>query len=124
MINIYFAELEQLLLSFPYIQSYTIKKKIYNSKQGYIQGSIVFENGSRLDFIEVKQVDKQSKIKYRYHYMNASQHMVFRYDNAPHHPNLSTFPNHKHVYTGEKECIEPSLEDVLMEIAQLDRKKI
>lgn len=123
MIDAYFTQLEQILLTFPNIRSYTLKKKVYNIKQGYIYGSIIFESGCRLDFVEVKQTDKQAKIKYRYHYMDANQTLVFRYDNAPHHPNLSTFPHHKHLHTGEQDSEEPTLEDVLLEIAQRERKK-
>jgi hypothetical protein len=123
MIDAYFTQLEQMLLTFPNIRSYTLKKKVYNIKQGYIQGSIMFESGCRLDFVEVKQTDRQAKIKYRYHYMAPNQQLVFRYDNAPHHPNLSTFPHHKHLQTGEQESEEPTLEDVLLEIAQRERKK-
>lgn len=123
MIEIYFTKLEQILQAFPNIQSYTLQKKIYNSKHGYIHGAVMFEIASRLDFVEVKQADKQAKIKYRYHYMDANQALIFRYDNAPHHPNLSTFPHHKHLQTGEQDSEEPTLEDVLLEIAQRERQQ-
>jgi len=46
-----------------------------------------------------------------------------QYDNAPHHPNLKTFPHHKHLHTGEPGSEESTLEDVLLEIAQGERKK-
>ena len=49
MIESYFAKVEQALQAFPSIRSYTLKKKVYNSKQGYIGGSIIFENRRRLD---------------------------------------------------------------------------
>lgn len=45
MIGTYFTQLEQLLQQFPTIQSYTLTKKVYNIKQGFINGSILFENG-------------------------------------------------------------------------------
>ncbi len=80
MIDAYFTQLEQMLQTFPNIRSYTLKKKVYNIKQGYIHGSIMFESGCRLDFVEVKQTDRQAKIKYRYHYMDTNQQLVFRYD--------------------------------------------
>lgn len=121
MIDAYFTQLEQILHAFSNICSYTLKKKRYNSKQGYINGSIIFESGSRLDFVEVKQTDSHTKIKYRYQYMDSHQDMVFRYDNAPHHSHLSNFPHHKHLETGERESEEPNLEDVLFEIAQRER---
>jgi len=85
MIEYYFSELEQKLQLFKNIKTYKLTKKIYNSKQGHITGRITFENNHRLDFAEVKNTDKHSKVKYRYHYMDRNQNQLFRYDNAPHH---------------------------------------
>jgi hypothetical protein len=44
--------------------------------------------------------------------------MIFRYDNAPHYPNINTFPNHKHTLTEVKESTMPSVEDLMNEINQ------
>jgi len=121
MIEGYFAQLEQILQEFPNICSLTVRKKIYNVKQGYISGSIIFENGYRLDFVEVKDIDIKSKIKYRYHYMDNHHAMIFRYDNAPHHQDIPNFPYHKHEHNQIKASSEPILFDVLLEIAQWER---
>ncbi|MEW5766252.1 MAG: DUF6516 family protein [bacterium] len=83
----------------------------------------MFEQGTQLDFMEVKNTDVSAKIKYRYHYMTSQQALIFRYDNAPHHRQLKTFPHHKHLPQGEQESDEPTLEAVLFEIAQHERKK-
>ncbi len=40
------------------------------------------------------------KRKYAYHYQDENRHLIFRYDNAPHWPNISTFPYHKHTPSG------------------------
>jgi hypothetical protein len=85
MIEAYFLQIETILQSFPNIRFVSLTKKIYNTNQGYISVSIIFENNHRLDFIEVKNTDVKAKIKYRYHYMDEHQVMIFRYDNAPHH---------------------------------------
>jgi hypothetical protein len=53
--------------------------------------------------------------------MNQNQEMVFRYDNAPHHIEVATFPHHKHEAEMIKSSIEPTLYDVLIEIAQIQR---
>jgi hypothetical protein len=121
MIEAYFAQLESILRDFPNIQSYSLTKKIYNLKQGYMSGAIVFENGCRLDFVEVKDTELAGKIKYRYQYMDAKQELVFRYDNAPHHKDGEAFPHHKHTLTEVQGSREPSLHDILLEIAQLER---
>ncbi len=122
MIESYFAKVEQVLQAFPSIRSYTLKKKVYNSKQGYIGGSIIFENRRRLDFVQVKDLETTGKIKYRYQYMDENQAMIFRYDNAPHHKEAQTFPHHKHTLSGIEESVEPTLHDILLEIARLERK--
>jgi len=85
MIEAYFFQIETVLNEFPTIRSYTLKKKVYNIKQGFISGSVVFENGYLLDFAEVKDAERPAKLKYRYQYMNEHNEVVFRYDNAPHH---------------------------------------
>jgi Family of unknown function (DUF6516) len=35
------------------------------------------------------------------------QRSVVRYDNAPHHPDLETFPDHRHVGPGERPVAHP-----------------
>ncbi len=120
MIGVYFNQLEQILQQFPSIQSYTLTKKIYNSKQGFMKGSIAFNNSYKLDFVEVKNTEKSAKIKYRYQYMDSRQALVFRYDNAPHYPHMKTFPHHKHLPEGEEESSEPTLEMVLLEVMQYE----
>ena len=35
--------------------------------------------------------------KYGIHLRDGGNRTVFRYDNTPHHPDLETFPDHKHV---------------------------
>jgi hypothetical protein len=56
-------------------------------------------------------------LRYSYQYVKGT-HSVFRYDNSRHHPEISTFPHHKHV--GSNGDIEPSqrpsLADVFREI--------
>jgi len=42
--------------------------------------------------------------------------MIFRYDNAPHHPEVQSFPNHKHTPVEIKESEMPNIRDILSEI--------
>lgn len=44
---------------------------------------------------------------------------VFRYDNAPHHPQIVTFPHHKHIGPSDRlaPSDQPSLGQILTEIA-------
>lgn len=116
MIAAYFAKLEQTLQSFPNILRSTLTKKQYNARQGYISGSIQFDNGCRLEFMELKDTGRTEKVKYRYHYMDRHNACLFRYDNAPHHAEVTTFPHHKHKGEIVETSLEPTLSDVLLEI--------
>lgn len=46
---------------------------------------------------------------------------IFRYDNAPHHPEISTHPHHKHSGSGDtlSATQEPTLSQILSEIEKL-----
>jgi hypothetical protein len=44
--------------------------------------------------------------KYSFHWQNAEGNCIIRWDNAPHHQAVSTFPYHKHI--GKNEIIEES----------------
>jgi hypothetical protein len=44
---------------------------------------------------------------------------VLRYDNAEHHQHVKTFPHHKHVGRKVVATLEPTLKQVLEEIAAL-----
>ncbi len=121
MIESYFEETEKTVQRFPNICSYTVHKKKYSASQGFIAGSIIFDDGSRLDFAEVKDIGIKEKTKYRYQYMDRENNLLFRYDNAPHHQNIITFPHHKHISGDVREHFEPTLDDVLLEIFQRER---
>lgn len=47
---------------------------------------------------EVEEYLRQTvnKIRYKYHYQDAENRLIFRYDDVPHHPDVKTFPHHKH----------------------------
>ncbi len=101
MINQYFSEFGNIVDRFEFIIASDIHKRKVNDFLGIIEGTLHFENGI-LDILEViRYVDNRLiNIKYKYHYRNINNEMIFRYDNAPHHQNVDTFPDHKH--TGEK----------------------
>lgn len=70
MIEAYFESVEKTIRAFSHVWSYTLSKKVYNVKQGFIRGVILLDDDARLEFAEVKDVDVSEKIKYRYQYMD------------------------------------------------------
>jgi len=67
---------------------------------GFLKGRIVFLDGSTLDFSEQLPVERA---KFRFHYMDAENNLIARWDSAPHHRELSTFPFHVHTPQGVEE---------------------
>ena len=69
--------------------------------------------------MELKDTEKAAKIKYNYYFMDSDNNLIFRYDNAEYHPNILSFPHHKHLSKTIIEAIEPELINVLIEIYKL-----
>lgn len=59
---------------------------------------LYFWDGSRLTIEEAVSTEHgyPEILRYSYTYIKGDAH-IFRYDNAPHHPDISTFPHHKYV---------------------------
>jgi len=123
MIEDYFLQVEEILREFPSIRSRVLTQKVYNHFQGYISGKIVFENGHSLEFAEVVDTEQTTKVKYRYQYMDEKQLLIFRYDNAPHHKEVKSFPHHRHTPNKVTDSNEPGLNNILLEIARSQRRK-
>ncbi|MGB0387796.1 MAG: toxin-antitoxin system TumE family protein [Ardenticatenaceae bacterium] len=82
---------------------------------GLIRCRLFFWDGSYLSLYEVVSTEQgyPEKIYYAYTYIRSGQR-VFRYDNAPHHPQIHTFPHHKHV--GPADTLMPSEEPTLAQV--------
>lgn len=113
----YLARIEATLYSRQDITVRDLRVEPVSTAVAYIEDRLIFYDGS---FLEVEEVlclsDRRiDKVRYRYHYQKGDR-LIFRYDNAPHHPELPTFPHHKHVGDRVEPCQEPDLQDVLREI--------
>jgi hypothetical protein len=117
MVKKYFERIEKIISGFmDIINKQIIQKKFYNEQQGIIKGEIEFVDESELSFMEFIDTGTNKKIKYKYHYMDSDNNLIFRYDNAMHHPEIKSFPHHKHVEDNIEESAEPEMIDVLSEI--------
>jgi hypothetical protein len=96
----------------------TIQFETRPGNQGYLQGRVVFVDGSHLFFREYLDIIEPGvdKLMYSYHYQEEENQLIFRYDNARHKPTLP-FRSHKHIFPNEiVAAIPPTLDDVLAEI--------
>ncbi len=119
MISKYFKKVETTLEDYNHIiEDYILNKQSFTQEKGAVDAEVFFNDNSQLDFNEVVNTNQENKTKYSYHYMNENKEMIFRYDNVRHHPEIKTFPHHKHTETGIIESEEPTLATVLNEIEQ------
>jgi len=86
---------------------------------GLLRCRVVFWDNSYLDIYEVvsTELGYPVRLSYAYTYLREGQR-VFRYDNAPHHPEIVTHPHHKHVGPQDRlaPADQPSLSQVLAEV--------
>jgi len=86
---------------------------------GLIHCRVFFWDASYLSIYEVvsTELGYPVRVHYAYTYLREGQR-VFRYDNAPHHPEIVTHPHHKHVGAADRlaPADQPSLSQVLAEI--------
>lgn len=65
---------------------------------GYIRYRLTLINDDLLALAERVEVQGGEIIvtKYRHHWQNQAGQLIKRWDNAPHHPHLASFPHHLH----------------------------
>ncbi|RME48832.1 MAG: hypothetical protein D6791_02375 [Chloroflexi bacterium] len=114
----YLTRLEDTLRSRHDITLETVRLTL-TSIGAIFEADVRFHDDSRLIIAEeVEQVGRRDirRVMYKYQYQHANGTLIFRYDNAPHYPHLSTFPSHKHIADSVVEAEPPDLSDVLREI--------
>lgn len=84
-----------------FIESYELLEYVEEESVQFIRLKAVLRDGSSLHIREFLSPDKS---KYSYHWQDADGKLILRWDNAPHHRHISTFPYHFH----DGDSIEPS----------------
>ena len=121
LISEYFQQIESQIADCIYIIETSLVKDKRSLHIGIIEGELFFIDESRLHFIEFVNVKETIEVyKYSYHYQNRNGNLIFRYDMAPHHREIETFPHHKHIHSNKvMETYAPGLVQVLDEIDDL-----
>jgi len=110
-------EILRLLDHANWVESYEVQE--YRQWEGgiYYRLKISLENRTVLF---VREYVDEIERAYSFHWLDYNNELIMRWDNAPHHRDLETFPHHKHTIDGVFENLEIDLSDVLEEI----RKRI
>ena len=121
----YVNSVVRFLKLYPMIKDVAVERSIVTRNSGYIKATVTFVNDSQLRVREFIN-GRLRKIDYAYHYQGSDGKLVFRYDNAPHHADVTTFPHHKHVSNKPKpeSTEEKTVIDVVAEIVKTIRKEL
>jgi len=101
--------------------SFGLALQYRSPRVAHISGYVVFRKGWILEFDEIiiQERIQIKKLKYRYHVMDKSKILIFRYDNVPHFPKIKTYPYHKHTKDKVIESQAPGLLEVIDEVESL-----
>lgn len=111
-----YVEQSMLNLQDAYIERYV--EEILTPTRVTLRIPIRFTRGYLLEINEAIIVEKESLtwLDYRYHCQDYQNHLIFRYDNTPHFPNLPSFPHHKHLPDEVMVSKRPDIQQVLQEV--------
>ncbi len=107
MINKYLNDLDALISASPAIIDVDIIRRDIRDtgleKIALYRYRIKLKDGSTIEITErlLEEGKKLDTTKYRYHWQTQSGKLIKRWDNAPHHPEIDTFPNHLHIGTDD-----------------------
>ena len=112
MIQKYFEKVRKLIVRLKWLIEREAVEIEYDEDAdvGMIGGSLQFKDGSALHF---KEMFFASRREYRFHFMDRHHRLICRWDSAPHHRELKTFPHHMHTSTGVAESREVTLIEIL-----------
>jgi hypothetical protein len=104
----YLNETARLFLLSPIVRSCHVREREERLQEGFIRVRAVLSNGDILEAFEfvVAFAHVVQTRTYRIHWQSADGQLKRRWDNAPHYPEISTFPHHVHI--GPSERPEPS----------------
>ncbi len=113
----YFDHVDPLLEAYPNIYAESYNATILSGERANLKLRLRLYFKYLLSISEALVVvdDQITAIDYRYHFQDGQNNLIFRYDNTPHFPNLSSFPHHKHLASQVISCNQPSLETVIQD---------
>jgi len=94
----YFDELVGTIRASEWVTLEDLFFRQIDEREAYIKGVLYLHGGYELHVAEYVCVRNQGieREKHRYQLLDADDHFMARWDNAPHHQDISTFPHHRH----------------------------
>jgi hypothetical protein len=120
----HFERIEQELCSSSIVQQYHTLQQEIAQHSGHTRMHAKLVDGGLCEIFEYVTVKPDGALavkKYRYHWQDASNNVIRRWDNAAHHPHLPHAPHHVHLPDGSVEGIaEPP--DAIKVLEQIEAK--
>lgn len=119
----YFEDLLNILAAAPAVISYVKAPSL--DAQGYQEGILSFavryadSSSLHVQMWADCSRDQIDWIIYRFHYQDSGAVQRFRFDNAPHYPQLPNFPHHVHVGPDGAEELYPFGPPNVRQVAQI-----
>jgi len=125
MLENFLADLKASLTASPIVKDIEILDEFITSVSGFLDCRVLLIDGSELYVSEYFTVlkDRIKRDKYSYHLQKRGE-LLIRWDNAPHHRELSTFPDHVHRKDGVHESKEMTVEDILEELSEIIQEEL
>lgn len=114
----YFGQIRQLFQGVAEANADRYEEQVLSATRGNLRIRLRFSDESLLEISEAILIigEEPFWLSYRYHYQNPRGEIVFRYDNAPHHAEISSYPEHKHTEDTVVASSHPSIKTVLEEV--------
>jgi len=118
-IDDYFKKIQDIIAKSKIVASINIEYIKVLDYEGYVRGTLTLIDGSELRLLEYTEISRgqPTVVRYRFQWQTAGE-LIARWNNAPLHPEVETFPHHKHVKGEErpKPSRAKSLISILKEI--------
>ena len=117
-IDEYFTRVRELVQGVADAQAERYEEQMLSATRGNLRIRLRFGDQSLLEISEaiVLVGEEPHWLSYRYHYQSSRTGLVFRYDNAPHHVEVATHPDHKRSGDDVLASPHPSIEQILREV--------
>jgi hypothetical protein len=127
-IKAYHQKVKARLIADPLILEFEIIRETQTSDEGHLRARLILHNGERLELSEYVRLEEDiiNVVTYSFHWSDAEEKLVFRWDNAPHYTKLPNYPHH--IHDGITNEVTPGkpvmIDDVLDEIYRIKEKRI
>ena len=98
-IGAYLDAIKARLVTDPMVTSFHVIRERSTWVDGHLRARLELADGSQLEFSEYMQRSPTAEIAvitYSYHWADAANQLLTRWDNTPHFPDLPGFPDHMH----------------------------